>query len=76
MISPENIHSLTDFKRNTPAYVERMRESKAPLVLTVKGEAALIVQDAQAYQELLVRIYHAEEELRGLKLEALQNDRK
>ncbi len=76
MISPENIHSLTDFKRNTPAYVERMKESKAPLVLTVKGEASFIAQDAQAYQELLARIYRAEEELRGFKLEALQNDRK
>jgi PHD/YefM family antitoxin component YafN of YafNO toxin-antitoxin module len=53
MITPENIHSLTDFKRNTSVYVEKMKESKAPIVLTINGEASLIVQDAQAYQELL-----------------------
>lgn len=74
MISPENIHSLTDFKRNTSAYVEKMKESKAPIVLTVNGEASLIVQDAQAYQELLTRIYQAEDELQSLKLEVLQSD--
>ena len=68
MISPKNIHSLTNFKRNTSSYVEKMKESKAPLVLTVNGEAELVVQDAQAYQNLLNRIYRAEEELRSLKL--------
>lgn len=68
MITPDNIHSLTDFKRNTSAYVEKMKESKAPLVLTVNGEASLVVQDAQAYQELLTRIYWAEEKLRSFKL--------
>jgi prevent-host-death family protein len=74
MITPENIRSLTDFKRNTSAYVEKMKESKAPIVLTVNGEASLIVQDAQAYQELLTRIYQAEDELQSLKLEVLQSD--
>ncbi len=72
MITPENIHSLTDFKRNTSSYVEKMKESKAPLVLTVNGEAELVVQDARAYQELLNRLSCAEEELRSLKLEVLQ----
>jgi prevent-host-death family protein len=74
MITPENIHSLTDFKRNTSSYVEKMKESKAPLVLTVNGQAEFVVQDARAYQELLNRLSHAEEELRSLRLEVLQAD--
>jgi prevent-host-death family protein len=74
MITPDNIHSLTDFKRNTSLYIEKMKESKFPIVLTVNGEAELVVQDAQAYQELLDRIYCTEEELRNLKLEALQRN--
>ena len=50
-----------------------MKETKAPLVLTVKGEAELVVQSAKAYQELLDRIRQIEEELNRAKLEALQS---
>jgi len=32
-----------------------MKETKAPFVLTVNGEAELVVQSAKAYQELLDR---------------------
>ncbi len=73
MIILDNIHSLTDFKRNTSAYVEKMKETKAPLVLTVNGEAELVVQSAKAYQELLDRIRQIEEELNRAKLEALRS---
>ena len=73
MITLNNIHSLTDFKRNTSAYVEKMKETKAPLVLTVNGEAELVVQSAKAYQELLDRVRQVEEELRRVKLEDLQS---
>lgn len=73
MITLDNIHSLTDFKRNTSAYVEKMKDTKAPLVLTVNGEAELVVQSAKAYQELLDRIRQIEEELKRAKLEALQS---
>lgn len=33
--------------------LKRVRKSKRPLVLTVNGKAAAIVQDAEAYQRLL-----------------------
>lgn len=73
MITLDNIHSLTDFKRNTSAYIEKMKETKSPLVLTVNGEAEFVVQSAKAYQELLDRIRQIEEELKRAKLEALQS---
>ena len=47
------VHSLTDFLRNTKSHVSRMKRSKRPLVLTVNGRAELIVQDARSYQALL-----------------------
>lgn len=37
-----------------------MRESEKPLVLTVNGEAQLIVQEAKAYQKLLNRLEYME----------------
>jgi prevent-host-death family protein len=48
-----DIHSLSDFKRNTSDYVRRMKRTGHPLVLTVNGRAELVVQDAGSYQKLL-----------------------
>src|SRR5438034_1191555 len=49
----KDIHSLTDFKRHTPEFMKQLKESRHPLVLTVNGKAELVVQDAEAYQQLL-----------------------
>ena len=51
-----DIHSLTDFKRNTNDFLKQMKETKSPVVLTVNGKAELVVQDAQSYQALLDRL--------------------
>jgi PHD/YefM family antitoxin component YafN of YafNO toxin-antitoxin module len=49
----QDIHSLTDFKRNTPEFLRQLKESGHPLVLTINGKAELVVQDAVSYQRLL-----------------------
>ncbi|HEY0796112.1 MAG TPA: type II toxin-antitoxin system Phd/YefM family antitoxin [Acidisarcina sp.] len=49
----KDIQSLTSFRRNSADFMRRLRKSKRPLVLTVKGKAAAVVQDAEAYQRLL-----------------------
>lgn len=72
--SVENIRSLTDFRRHTKDYVDKLRESNAPLVLTVNGEAALVVQNAQAFQNVQERLQQVEAELQKLKLVALTQD--
>ena len=51
---------MSDFQRNTKTYIERMKETKNPVVLTVNGKAELVVQDAASYQELLDRAERAE----------------
>ena len=48
-----DIHSLTDFKHRTPEFVQQLKETGAPIVLTINGKAALVVQDAESYQKLL-----------------------
>ncbi len=48
-----DIHPLTDFKRNTPEFLHRLKENGHPLVLTVNGKAEIVVQDAKSYQQLL-----------------------
>ena len=53
LIDLRDIHSLSDFQRNAKQYIARLQESHKPVVLTVNGEAALIVQDAASYQAML-----------------------
>jgi prevent-host-death family protein len=49
----KDIQSLTNFRRNSGEFLKQLKTSKRPVVLTVNGKAAAVVQDAQAYQELL-----------------------
>lgn len=37
----EDIQLLSDFKRNTPKYLERMKQTGRPLVLTINGRACV-----------------------------------
>ena len=53
MIRPEDIGSLTDFARNTRAHLDRLRRTGRPELLTVNGKAAVVVQNAAAYQRLI-----------------------
>jgi prevent-host-death family protein len=48
-----DIQSLTTFRRRSGDFMRQLKKSKRPVVLTVKGKAAAIVQDAEAYQRLL-----------------------
>jgi PHD/YefM family antitoxin component YafN of YafNO toxin-antitoxin module len=49
----KDIQSLTAFRRSSGTFMKHLRKSKRPMVLTVKGKAAAVVQDAEAYQRLL-----------------------
>ena len=60
MLNVENIHSLTDFNRNTREHIDRLKESGEPEVLTVNGRAEVVVQDARAYQRLLDEVDYAQ----------------
>jgi prevent-host-death family protein len=62
----KDIHSLSDFKRNTSEFLEQMRGTGHPVVLTINGKAELVVQDAASYQKLLDRVDELEA-LEGIK---------
>jgi prevent-host-death family protein len=49
----KDIQSLTTFRRRSGDFMKQLKRSRRPVVLTVKGKAAAVVQDAQAYQRLL-----------------------
>jgi len=49
----KDIQSLTTFRRRSGDFIKQLKKSKRPVVLTVTGKAAAIVQDAESYQRLL-----------------------
>jgi prevent-host-death family protein len=71
MLSLHNIHPLTDFKRNASTYIDQVRKSLAPVVLTVNGKAAVVVQDAGAYQAMIDRLQFLEQELQSINRASL-----
>lgn len=56
MLDLRQVFSVTDFLRNHKELIARVTETKKPVVLTVKGKPALVIQDAESYQELLDRL--------------------
>ena len=56
----QDIHPLTDFKRNTSDFMNQMKKTRRPVVLTVNGKAELVVQDAESYQQILDRLERLE----------------
>ena len=48
-----DIQSLSTFKQNATKLIKQMQQSKEPMILTVNGKAAIVVQDTESYQSLL-----------------------
>lgn len=53
MINLNNIHSLTDFQRNTKEHIERLKDTGKPEILTVNGKSEIVIQDAESYQKVM-----------------------
>lgn len=49
----KDIQPMTAFRNHSAEMMQHLRDTKRPMVLTVNGKAAAVVQDAEAYQRLL-----------------------
>jgi prevent-host-death family protein len=49
----QDIQPMTTFRNNSAECMAHLKKTKRPMVLTVNGKAAAVVQDAEAYQRLL-----------------------
>ena len=61
MVNVTDIHSLTEFQRHAKALIEKLQASKSPLVLTVNGRPAVVLQDAETYQAMVERLREIED---------------
>lgn len=56
----KDVDSLSNFKRSTPEFPRRLRESGRPVVSTINGKAELVFQDAASHQKLVELAERAE----------------
>ena len=49
----KDIQPMTAFRNHSAQFMRHLRETRRPVILTVNGKAAAVVQDAEAYQHLL-----------------------
>lgn len=64
MIRATSIKPLSDFVRNTKSHIANLKETRVPEVLTVNGEAAVVVQDAESYEEMAALAEQARQDSR------------
>jgi PHD/YefM family antitoxin component YafN of YafNO toxin-antitoxin module len=53
VIDLADVHALSDFQRNAKKHIRRLKASGKPAVLTVNGQAEVVIQSAESYQKLL-----------------------
>ena len=52
----EDIKPLSEFRAQAASLVQRVRETRRPLVLTQRGHSAAVVLDVSVYERLLEEI--------------------
>lgn len=60
MIQPSDIHTLTEFKRNSSDHIEQLESTGRPQVLTVEGRPKVVVLGVEAFERLSERADRAE----------------
>jgi len=55
----KDIRPLTEFKRDTARFMSHLKETGRPSVLTVNGKPALVVMDAEAWQDVQDQVEYA-----------------
>ena len=49
----EDVKPLSEFRANVSRFIERVRKTKRPIVLTQRGHSAAVVLDVSEYEQLL-----------------------
>lgn len=52
----KDIRSLSEFRANASAFIERVKSEHRPLVLTQHGKSSAVLIDVEDYQKLLDKV--------------------
>lgn len=62
----DDIKPVTDFRANSAAMLEQIRQSGRPIILTQRGRASAVVLDIRSYQGLLDELDELRDIARGI----------
>ena len=52
----QDVHPLSEFRANVASFIEKVRSTKRPLVITQHGKSAAVMLDVSEYEALLDKI--------------------
>lgn len=52
----EDITPLSEFRANATALIQKIRETKRPLIITQRGKGAAVILDISEYEALLSKL--------------------
>ena len=52
----KDIRSLSEFRANVASFINRVRTTKRPLVITQRGKSAAVILDVSEYEALIGKI--------------------
>ena len=52
----EDIQPLSEFRANVASFIEKVRQTKRPLVITQRGKSAAIMMDVVEYEKLIDKL--------------------
>jgi antitoxin YefM len=52
----QDIKSLSDFRANAASYVQNIKRTKRPMVITQNGKSSAVIMDVNEYEALLEKI--------------------
>jgi antitoxin YefM len=52
----EDIRPLSEFRANVTSFIDKVRETKRPMVITQRGKSAAILMDVSEYEALMQKI--------------------
>lgn len=64
----EDIRPLSEFRANAATFVDQVRKTKRPMVLTQRGHSAAVLLDVAEYEQLVEEV----ETLRDIRLSEKQ----
>ena len=52
----EDIRPLSEFRANVASYIDKVKKTKRPLVITQRGKSAAVVLDVAEYETLIEKL--------------------
>lgn len=52
----QDVQPLSEFRANVASFIEKVRSTKRPLVITQRGKSAAVMLDVSEYEALLAKI--------------------